>query len=262
MLKKIFNDIKKHKNYIIYQAKAEIKSDLTGSYLGMLWIVIEPLAFMLIYMFIGEVVFNTTTEFYPIFIFTGLMFWNFFSNVLRKSTKLLQSYKEIVKRIYVPKYIFLIISILVNLFQLFITFILLFIFMFIYSVPLSINLLWVLPLVLNLMLITFGISTFFMHFGVIITDLVNITNILLKFLFYFAGIFYSIQDRIPTPYSTLLYYANPITFLISEFRESFIYSTSINISVYFIWLFIGCILSYFGIKLIDKYENTYVKVMR
>lgn len=261
MLKDFIKNLKKYKNYIFYQTRAEIKSEITGSRLGMLWIIIEPLAFMLVYTFIGEIVFNKSTEYFPIFIYSGLMMWNFFNRTIKKSTRLVSAYKEVVSKIYVPKYIFLIITILSNLFKLLITFCLLVLFMIVYQVPVTINILWAIPVIINLTLITFGISLFFMHFGVIITDLVNATNILMKFLFYFTGIFYSIQDAIPTPYNTILYLINPITFLITEFRNTFIYSEMLNIIWFVIWFVVGIVLSYFGIKKIQKNENTYVKVM-
>lgn len=262
MFKKIYNDIKKFKSYIYYQTKAEIKSEIVGSYLGVFWLIFEPLAFMLIYAFIGKVVFNYERENFAVFIFSGLMLWEFFSTVLKKSTKLLGLYKDIISKIYVPKYIFLIIAILISLFKLAITFLLLVLFMIIYQIPISINILWIIPIIINLVLLTFGISTFFMHFGVIITDLVNVTNILLKFLFYLTGIFYSVLDTIPMPYANIIYLGNPLSFLIIEFRNCFMYSTSINIIPFMVWFFIGILLSLLGIRLITKYENTYVKVMR
>lgn len=261
-MKKYFNELKKYWYYIYYQSKSEIKSDIIDSRLGMLWLVLEPLAFMLIYTFIGEIVFNKTTEYFPIFIFAGLMLWNFFNNVIKKSTKLIKANKDIVAKIYVPKYVFLIISVCVNLFKLFITFLLLLVFMLVYQVPISVNILFVIPIILNIVIFTFGLSLFIMHFGVIITDLVNIMNILLKFLFYFTGIFYSIQEAIPAPYNNIIYMCNPMAYFITEFRNCFIYSTPINYIIYFVWLLIGLVLTYFGIKLVLKYENSYVKVMR
>ncbi|MFI3260803.1 MAG: ABC transporter permease [bacterium] len=261
-MKKIIKDIKKFWSYIIYQTKAEIKSEVTESHLGILWLFLEPISFMLIYAFIGEIVFNKTTEYFPIFIFSGLIFWNFFNMVLKKSTKLVKSNKEIISKIYIPKYIFLIICVFINLYKLIITFGLLIIFMLFYGVPISLNVLWTIPIIINMSILTFGISLFFMHYGVIITDLVNITNICLKFMFYLTGIFYSIKDSVPAPYNTIIYSLNPIAFFITEFRNCFIYSTTINLPLFMIWLAIGSTLSIVGLKTIIKHENNYIKVMR
>lgn len=261
-MKKIINDIKKFKSYILYQTRANIKSEVSGSYLGYLWLFLEPLAFMLIYTFIGEIVFNKTTEYFPIFIFSGLIFWNFFANTLKKSTKLVKANSEIISKIYVPKYIFLIITILSNLYKLSITLLLLIPFMLIYQVPITLNILFIVPLILCLVLFTFGISTFFMHYGVIITDLVNVTNIILKFMFYLTGIFYSLSDSISGIYGILLETLNPIAFIITNFRNCFIYSSGINIQILCLWFVVSVLLSILGLRLIMKYENSYVKVMK
>lgn len=261
-MKNIFNDIKKFKSYILYQTVANLKVELSGSYLGFFWLILEPLAFMLIYTFIAGVVFNSSMDYFPIFIFSGLIFWNFFSNILRKSTKLVKSNSEIISKIFVPKYIFLLITILENLFKLCITFILLIIFMIFYQVPITFYILWCIPLMICLILFTFGLSTFFMHYGVVITDLVNVTNIILKFVFYLTGIFYSLSEKVPNNYGFLLENLNPVAFVITNFRNCFLYGKMINIQIMICWFLVSFLLIFNGLRLIIKYENSYVKVMK
>ena len=53
-------------------------------------------------------------------------------------------------------------------------------------------------------------------------DLVNLTNIMLKFVFYLSGIFYDISSKVPTPYNNILLNCNPIAFLITSFRNCLI----------------------------------------
>ena len=101
-----------------------------------------------------------------------------------------------------------------------------------------------------------------MHFGVFIDDLVNVTAIGLKFMFYLSGIFYQISTKVPKPYNTILLCGNPIAFLIKSFRDSLIYCSGVHIIILLAWFGIGIILSIIGIRTIYKYENTYVKVMR
>lgn len=261
-MKKVFSNVLKFKSYILYQTSAELKSELSGSYLGFLWLILEPLAFMLIYTFIAGVVFKSSVEYFPIFIFSGLIFWNFFANTLKRSTKLVKSYSEIISKIFVPKYIFLIVAMLVNLYKLGITFFLLIIFMLFYQVPITFNIFFIIPIIITVAILTFGFSTFFMHYGVIITDLVNVTNILLKFMFYLSGIFYSLSSTISGFYGKLLETVNPIAFIITSFRECFLYGNSVDVKFLFIWFLIGCFLSVSGLRLIVKHENSYVKVMK
>ena len=54
---------------------------------------------------------------------------------------------------------------------------------------------------------------------------------------------------------------NPIAYMIEDFRNVFMYGKGMNFELYFYWLIITVIVVFVAIKLIDKYENSYAKVM-
>ena len=72
-MKRFINDLKKYKNYILYATWAELKTEVINSYLGFLWMILEPLAFMLIYTFIAIIVFKSSVQYFPVFVFTSLI---------------------------------------------------------------------------------------------------------------------------------------------------------------------------------------------
>lgn len=261
-MKRFVNDIVKYWDYIKYQTKAELKSEVIDSYLGWIWLFLEPLCFMLIYTFLAGIIFGSKTDYFPVFVFAGLALWNFFNKTVSASVKTVAKYKEIVTKVYVPKFVLLLVRLFVNLVKMFITFGLLIVFMIFFKVPLSWNILWIIPVILCTIIVTFGVSTIFMHFGVFIDDLVNLTAIGLKFMFYLSGIFYDIVVKVPAPYNSVLLNCNPLAFLITSFRNALLYSHGVDVIVLLIWFVIGIVLSIIGIKIIYKHENTYVKVMR
>ena len=61
-MKRFFKDLKKYKNYMAYATWAELKTEVINSYLGFLWMILEPLAFMLIYTFIAIFVFKSKID--------------------------------------------------------------------------------------------------------------------------------------------------------------------------------------------------------
>lgn len=262
MMKRFIKDLKKYWKYIVYQTKAELKVEIIDSYLGWIWLFLEPLCFMLIYTFIAGIVFGSKMEYFPVFVFAGLTLWNFFNKSIAASVKAVSKNKEIVTKVYVPKFVLLIVIIFTNLFKLFVSFGLLLIFMLFYQIPISFNILWIIPIIICLTIFTFGIGCIFMHFGVFMNDLVNLTNIGLRFVFYLSGIFYDIGAKVPMPYRNILLYCNPIAYLITSFRNGLMYKSGINIIALLAWLTIGTLLSLYGIKTIYKHENTYVKVMK
>ena len=150
----------------------------------------------------------------------------------------------------------------INTVKFFISFSLVIICMFIYQVPISIYILYFVPIFIILFLVTFGICSIFMHFGVFVEDLANLTNIALRLIFYASGIFFALDQRVPEPYNELLIVLNPIAAIITEFRDVLLYQTPMNFNLMGAWFIIGIIIALIGIKTIYKYENTYVKVMK
>ena len=262
MIKKFINDIKKYSKYIKYSTKSQLKAEVTGSYLSWLWLIIEPICFMLIYTFISIIVFKSKQQYFPIFVFIGLTMWSFFQKSVVSSIKLVVNNRDTVTKVYIPKFILLIVQMSVNTVKFFISFSLVVIFMIIYKVPISWNVLYFIPLFITLFIFTFGVATIFLHFGVFVQDLSNITTIALRLCFYMSGIFYNIETRVPAPYNKMLVKCVPVTTFISECRHILLYRMSLDSLLIAFWLFIGFIIAYIGLKIIYKYENTYVKVMK
>ena len=262
MIKKFISDFKKYKKYIAYKTKSDLKNEIVGSYLSWLWLIIEPTCFMLIYSFISVIVFRSKIEYFTAFVFIGLTVWNFFSKTLTSSVKLVQSNRDTVTKVYVPKWVLLLSKMCVNTVKFAISFLLVIITMVICRVPISLNVLYFIPIFIVIFLFTFGISSIFMHFGVFVEDLYNITNIGLRMMFYLSGIFYAIDSRIGEPWSTLLSKVNPTGAFITQLRDVLLYKMPMDYMLVLIWGIISIVLCYVGVKTIYKYENTYVKVMR
>lgn len=260
-MKRFIKDIKKYYKYATYAAKAELKSEVADSYLGWLWWFLEPACFMLVYAFVVMVVFKASEQYMLAFVFVGNTVWTFFNKLLTTSVKIVSTNKNIVSKVYIPKYILVIVKLIVNMFKMLIAFGLVFILMWIYKVPLSFTMIQIIPIMITLTLITFGMSTILSHFGVFVEDLSNIINILLRLVFYLSGIFYSVTKRIPAPYGRILGRVNPIAFFIEQSRAVMLYGTNCDMVYLGIWFLIGLVLSIIGIRTIYKYENSYVKVI-
>lgn len=260
-MKKFIQNIKKYFKYAVYSAKADLKSEVAGSYLNWLWWILDPLFFMLIYIFIASVVFKSSEPYFPVFVFIGLTVWDYFSKNINTSVKLVNNNRAIVTKIYIPKYILVLQKSFVNLFKMGISWILLFILMIIFQVPITIKILYFIPVLIVLYLVTFGICTIMLHFGIFVEDLGNVTNLTLKLVFYMSGIFYNIKKRIPVPYNGILLKLNPAAFIINTFRNVLIGGHRPSFILLGGWFIIGIVLVAIGVSIIHKYENSYAKVI-
>lgn len=256
---KTIKDIKKYWKYSLTSARAQLESEVANSYLNWLWWVLEPLCMMLVYSIIFGTIFGMKEDNYSIFIFLGIALYDFFSRCVKNSIKIVKRNKQIVTKVYLPKFILIISDMLVNGFKMLMCLIVVFIMMIIYKIPITINILFIVPILIDLFLFTFAICTFLTHFGVFIEDLTNVINIVLKLLFYFTGVFYSIKTKFPQPYNELLLTFYPIANLIDAMRECCLYGNSVNVMYLIILSIISLLLALLGVHIIYKNENSYVK---
>ena len=260
-MKRFFKDIGRYWNYSLYAAKSELKAEVANSYLNWLWWILDPLAFMVIYVFMVQFVFHTSEQYFPVFVFIGLTCWNYFNTSLSGSVKLVSSNKAIVTKVYVPKYILLLVKTFKYAFKMMISWALVIFLMLFFKVPFHATIGYWFLIMPVLLVVTFGISTILLHFGIFVEDLFNVTNIALKLLFYLSGIFYSIGSRLSGTFGTILLKCNPIAFIMDQSRNVLIYGKAPDFDWLLIWFVIGCVLSWIGVTIIHKYENSYAKVI-
>ena len=260
-MKKFFENIRKYYKYAIRSAKAELKSEVADSYLNWLWWIIDPLCFMLIYVFVFGVVFKNNTPYFASFVFIGLTAWDFFNRMITGSVKLITNNRDLVTKVYIPKYILLLAKSFTYLFKMGISLIITFGLMIFQGVPLTWHILWLIPILIVLYIFSFGAGMILMHFGVTLSDLSNLTNIGLKMVFYLSGIFYNIKERLKGTLGFVLLRANPIAFCMNQLRETMLYGKMISIEGMLFWLVIGVALCAIGAHVIHKNENSYAKVI-
>ena len=260
-VKRILANIKKYYKYAIYSSKSDLKSEVATSYLNWLWWILDPLCFMLIYTFVFGFVFKSKEQYFPVFVFLGQVVWDFFNRMISGSVKLIIGNRGLVTKVYIPKYILLLSKSFTYIFKMFVSFGITLILMLCMGVPFTLNILWFIPILTVLYVISFGIGLLLMHFGVYLDDLANLIRIALRMMFYFSGIFYSIATRIPGNIGNILLKLNPIAFIINEMRTTVLYGNIPNFNILILYLIIGILLCMLGIHTIHTNENSYAKVI-
>ena len=260
-MRKFINNIKKYYKYAIYSAKAELKSEVADSYLNWLWWIIEPMAFMLIYTFVFGVVFKNDTKYFASFVFIGLTAWDFFNRMVSGSVKLIINNRDLVTKVYIPKYILLLSKSFTYLFKMFISLVITFGLMLCQGVTFSWHIILVIPILIVLYIVSFGIGMILMNLGVTLNDLSNLTNIFLRMIFYFSGVFYNISERLTGSLKFILLKLNPAAFIMNELRNVLLNNSLPDFTYLLIWLVVGILLCLIGIHMIHKNENSYAKVI-
>lgn len=258
-LKRFFNDLIKYRKYLVYSAKASLKSEVAGSYLAWFWWILEPFCFMLIYKFIAEDVFHKKLEFAALFVFLGLTVWNFFNKCISSSSTLLKVNKGVVTKIYLPKYLVYIRVMLVNAFKMVISLGICMCLVIYYQVPIDWHIILIIPSLVMLAFVTFGFGCIIMHCGVYVQDLSKIVRIGLRLVFYLSGVFYNIASL--KPFGQILLNVNPVALAMEGCRNALMYNAQPDWLMLGIWTAVGILLSIFGITVVYKNENNYGKIL-
>jgi len=242
-------------------AKANLKAEVAGSYLNWLWWVLEPLGMMIMYAIIFGWLFQNSIEYFPVFIFSGNLIWGFFNTVSSASVSIIKANEMLVSKVYLPKYILLIEKMLIEGFKLLISFGLTVFLMIIFGVPFTLKILWIIPVLLVLFVNVFGIGMVLLNCGVFFEDLGYAIRIVMMVWMYFSGIFYDIRTMVPSPYSEILLTFNGPAFFIDSFRNALLFGAAPNIVKLMLWFIVGVVLAFFGVLIVKKHENDYVKRM-
>ena len=142
MFKRFMDDMKKYWKYAVYSSRAQLKSEIANSYLNWLWWILDPLCFMLIYVFMFGYVFKSNEQYFAVFVFIGITMWDFFNRCLMQSVKVIKNNKPIVSKVYIPKFILLIIKMCVNGFKMFISLAIVAAMLVVWQVPITWNILY------------------------------------------------------------------------------------------------------------------------
>lgn len=221
---------KKLKAYKLYRQLIEvftireIKSRYRASILGPVWIVLHPLLTAVILSLIFGKFMRIKTDNIPyfIFIFPGLMVWNFFSLSINLSKESLIWNRELITKSAFSKstlplsYVFSIVpDFMVNIFIILSIFI-------ISGYKINLSFVLILLILVPLVLFTVGISLISALTNSIFRDFGRIIDFMLMIMFYITPILY-VDSVIPEKYKIILL-INPLSLLIIFARKLLFYN--------------------------------------
>ena len=107
-------------NFMQYQfllselVKKGIKLKYRRSYLGMIWSLLEPLLTMIVLTIVFGTLYGNTDKTFPVYILTGRLLYSFFSQATKAALKSIRQNSAMIKKVYVPKYLYPLSSVLFN----------------------------------------------------------------------------------------------------------------------------------------------------
>ena len=213
---KIISKIKKHFFLFEELTKRDFKKKYKGTVLGMGWSILSPLLQLLIMSIVFKDLFGKNMPHFNIYLFCGVLVFNFFSESTKTGMRTLQENASIFTKVNVPKYLFLFSKNLSSLINFGLTLLVFFVFCLFDRVVFSWNFFALLYPVCCLVSFNLGMGMIFSALNVFFRDISYLYDIFIMLLRYLSAIFYTVDRLNPTLQKVL--YLNPIYCYIKYFR--------------------------------------------
>ena len=196
------------------------------SVLGWTWAALQPLALMGIYTIIFTRVTKVATGGvpYPVFVFSALLPWIFFSSTISNAVNGLVLYPNLLTKMYFPREIIPLSYVLAAFTDFCIASVLLTGVMAYYKVPLTWNLLYAIPIVVILGGVAAAVALFLSAIQVRFRDMGLAMPFLLQIWMFTVPVVYSLES-VPARFRTL-YLLDPVAGLIENFRQVVVHGTA------------------------------------
>lgn len=215
----VIKNFQKFRFLILELVKKDIKLKYRRSYLGILWTLLEPLLTMLVLTIVFSGFYGKEDQSFPVYILSGRLLYTFFASGTKAATKSIRSNASMIKKVYVPKYIYPISSIISNYLIFLISLVVLGVVSVVLGVYPTLYIFnAIIPLVI-LFLMTIGIGLCLATLAVFFKDMEYLWGVILMMIMYSSAIFYSPERVIKSGYGWILLY-NPLYACIVNFRNA------------------------------------------
>lgn len=235
--------------YLLWElVKKGIKLKYRRSYLGILWSLLEPLLTMIVLTFIFGTLLGHDEKTFAVYVLSGRLLYSFFSQATNSALRSVRGNAAMIKKVYVPKYLYPLSGILFN----YVIFLLSLVVLAIVSLVQGVYPTWhifemVIPLTL-LLLFSFGVGMILATIGVFFRDMEYLWSVVLMLVMYTCAIFYYPDGLIKSGKGWVLK-INPLYCIISCFRDTlfgdpmnlkmllYASASSIAVVLFGVWIF-------------------------
>ncbi len=196
----------------------DLKLKYRRSFLGYVWSVLNPLLVMIVMTVVFSHMFRFDIQNFPVYLFTGQLMFNYMNISATNAMYSITANAALLKKVYVPKYIFTFSKITSGLVDLLFSLAALILVMIFTGARFSFyNLLSVIP-ILELYIFCIGLGMLLSALNVFFRDIQHIWTAVTTAWLYLTPIFYPVT-MLPDTLQWLVKHLNPMYFYIGQFRD-------------------------------------------
>ncbi len=254
-MKNLFLTFKKYQ-YLLYQlVKKDIKLKYRSSYMGVLWTLLEPLLTMMVLVLVFSKLYHNTKDF-PVYILTGRLLYSFFANTTRGALKSVRANAGMIKKVYVPKYMYPCASVLSGYVQFMISLVVLAGVAVYCDIKPTWHLLEALIPLTVILVLTMGAGLWLSTLAVFFRDLEYLWGVALTLIMYACAIFYKVETVVGDN-NRWLFRLNPLYSVIENFRDA-VYGNALNVQVMLYSVAFSSVLFLSGLVVFYKNQDKFI----
>jgi len=265
-LAELIGSVVRNRNLIFNLIRREVVGRYRGSVMGLLWSFFNPVFMLTVYTFVFSVVFkarwmgggDSKVEF-ALVLFTGLLVFNLFSEVINRAPSLILNNANYVKKVIFPLEVLPVVAFGAAAFHMLVSLMVwLLFYMLFFGIPA-----WTalqLPLVLiPLVLITLGLAWLLASLGVYLRDVAQIIGVVTMALMFLSPVFFPVA-ALPEEYQIIMH-LNPLTYIVEETRNVMIWSKPLEWMSWSYWTVGSALVAWLGFAWFQKTRKGFADVL-
>lgn len=235
----------------------DVKLKYRRSYLGYLWSILNPLMLMVVLVVVFSNLFRFDIPNFPLYLISGQVIFNFMVEATNMSVGSITGNASLLKKTYVPKYIFTLSKVGSSVVNLIFSLGALLLVMLITEATFSWNLLFFPVILLQLLIFSLGVSLFLAAATVFFRDIQYLWGVFVTMWMYLTPIFYPVSI-IPEDYQVLYRSANPMYWYIEQFRDIVLYAQFPNPQSILMGFSLAFVVLILGAYYFNKKQNEFI----
>lgn len=251
-----FQNFYKYKDLFIELIIKDIKLKYRNSFLGVIWSMLNPLLVMVVLSVVFMAVFRNDIPNFPVYVLIGRVLYAYFSEATSFAMDAIYANGQLIKKVYVPKYLFPLSRICSSFITSLVALIPLVMMMAFLGMPFTwVNLLFVIPL-FYLLVISIGVGLFLSSISVFFKDMQHFYSIVLLILMYTTPIFYPVSI-IPDQFMPFIM-LNPLYWVVEMFRDVVMYGIFPEFHAHLILIFYMIFYGVLGLWMFYKTQDRFI----
>ena len=247
----------KYKDLLKELVNRDVKLKYRRSFLGYLWSILNPLLIMIVMTLIFSAMFQRNIDNYPIYLLTGRMMFEFLTTSTNAAMKSVTGNAALLKKTYVPKYIFTLAKVTSCMVDLVFSLGALLIVMIVTRSPFHWQILLVPLVILQIYIFCCGLGFLLAELNVFFRDMQHIYKAITTAWMYLTPIFYPIES-LPESLGTAIRLLNPLYYYVAQFRDMVLFGRLPSFQVFWGGWLMAFLMLLFGLWMFQRNKDRFI----